>query len=30
VSGRMIDFSYTPGGLGKAAGILGTVNSIIG
>lgn len=30
VSGRMIDFSYTPGGLGKAAGILGTINSIVG
>lgn len=30
ISGKLIDFSYTPGGLSTAAGVLGTINSIIG
>lgn len=30
INGKIIDFTYTPGGLGKAAGILGAINSIVG
>jgi hypothetical protein len=30
VSGKLIDFSYTAGAASTAAGILGTINSIIG
>lgn len=30
LTGKLIDFSYTPGGLSTAAGILGSINSIIG
>ena len=30
VSGKLIDFSYTPGKLAKAAGVIGAVTSIIG
>jgi len=29
VNYKYIDFSYTPGALGKAAGIVGTINSLI-
>lgn len=30
ISGKLIDFSVTPGKLGKAANVLGAINSIIG
>ena len=30
VGGRLVDFTYTPGALKKAAGILGAVNSVLG
>ena len=30
ISGKLIDFTYTPGALGQAAGILGAAESMLG